>query len=67
MSTKDNPFSRSRASEALRVIACVCLAFTLTAGSTYAQSATSKLVGLVTDVSGAVVPGAKVIVLRPCG
>src|SRR5579863_5470809 len=46
----------------LRTIACIWLAFTLAAGSSYAQSATSKLVGLVTDVSGAVVPDAKVTV-----
>ena len=46
----------------LRVIACVWLAFAFTAGYAHAQSATSKLVGLVTDGSGAVVPGAKVTV-----
>jgi hypothetical protein len=62
MPTKDNPFSRSHASEMLRGIACVCLTFMLLPLAIYAQSATSKLVGLVTDVSGAVVPDAKVTV-----
>ena len=62
MPTKDNPFSRSHASEMLRGIACVCLTFMLLPLAIYAQSATSKLVGLVTDVSGAVVPDAKVTI-----
>ena len=63
MPTKDNPFCRSHASEMLRGTACVCLTFMLLPLAIYAQSATSKLVGLVTDVSGVVVPDAKVTVI----
>jgi hypothetical protein len=62
MPTKHHPCSRPRVRGSLRLIACVCLALACASGSAYAQSATSKLVGLVTDVSGAVVPDAKVTV-----
>ena len=44
LSAKDNPFSRSRASEMPRGIAYVCLAFMLLPLAIYAQTVTSKLV-----------------------
>lgn len=57
-------FHRSFAGIVLRI---VCLLFLLLSGSLYSQSKTGAISGVVTDVTGALIPGAEITLTSPDG